>query len=127
MTVPQVGAVLMTDGDALTSESFRSAVCVGQSLLAVRCAPAPRPPRDGSGGLGHQGAQADFTHQRRQAYALSAGFLLQRFKVLFREAHQDLARQLSLLAVAHVLLQAPRRRPPHLVVTPLVYDIYAVK
>ena len=86
----------------------------------------PAQPRDGSRGR-HQGAQAELAHQLRQAYALSAGFLLQRFEIFFGEAHQDLTGQLSLLAVAHVFLRHLGGRQPHLVVMPLVYDILAVK
>src|ERR1700751_1228267 len=61
--------------------------------------------RDRLRGLGHQGAQAEITHQRGQAGALRAGFFLQGLQVLFGKAHQDLGRQLSLLAVAHVFLR----------------------
>jgi hypothetical protein len=59
----------------------------------------------GSGGLSYQGAQAEVAHQLRQADALPAGFGLQGLEIFFGEAHQDLAAQLALLAVAHDFLQ----------------------
>jgi hypothetical protein len=56
---------------------------------------------DGSGRLGHQGAQAELAHELGQADASAAGFLLQCFEVFFGETHQHLSGQLSLFAVAH--------------------------
>jgi hypothetical protein len=51
-----------------------SITCPPPRLSVVRECAAPM--CDGSGGLGHQGAQAELAHQRGQTYALLADFLL---------------------------------------------------
>ena len=77
--------------------------------------------------LRHQGAQADLTHQRRQARAEAVGLILQGLQVLFGETHQHLACQLPLLAVCSRLPPAFGGCPCHFVVMPQVYDIDALK